>query len=184
MMGLSDTTHDKDGKGHLHRCQQFQTTDHLPGCYFSNQHTQTNPPQGVSQLNRSHSKTWTRDPIIFEESNYRSSITFSGDIFPLHFYQWRKEILCLILDEPPVHQTSFMLAYIEGEARSSLSGAQSKDQILRSLGILYGDIRSIMVRMTFAHQNLGKVPSCGVTRNHLIHLVNKLSKEWRTLRLR
>ena len=66
-----------------------------------------------------------------------------------------------------------MLAHLEGEARSSLPGLQSKEQVLRSLGILYGDIRSIMIRMTFAHQNLGKVPSCGVTRNHLIHLVSE-----------
>jgi hypothetical protein len=48
--------------------------------------------------------------------------------------------------------------------------------VLRSLGILYGDIRSIMIRMTFAHQNLGKIPSHGAARERLIHLVNEHSR--------
>ena len=50
---------------------------------------------------------------------------------------------------------------------------QSKEQVLGSLGILYGDVRSIMIRMTFAHQNLGKIPSHGAAREHLLHLVNE-----------
>ena len=41
------------------------------------------------------------------------------------------------------------------------------------LGTLYGDVRSIMNRMIFAHQSLGKIPSHGVTQKHLLHLVNE-----------
>ena len=68
------------------------------------------------------------------------------------------------------------MTFLEGEARSKLMDAplpQSKEQVLGVLGTLYGDVRSIMNRMTFAHQNLGKIPSHGGTRKHLLHLVNQ-----------
>ena len=41
------------------------------------------------------------------------------------------------------------------------------------LGSHYGDIRSIMGRLIFAHKSLGKIPLYGVTREHLLHLVNE-----------
>ena len=128
MMGLSDTIYDKERRKHLYRCQQFKTTEHLPDCHFGNQQTvKTEPIQEGPRCHKSANKAWTSDPIIFEESKYRSLDTFSGDIFPLHFYQWRREILCLILDNPPDSQVLFMLTHLEGEARSKLLEAPPRN---------------------------------------------------------
>ena len=44
------------------------------------------------------------------------------------------------------------------------------------LGVLeshYGDIHSIMGRLIFAHKSLGKIPSHGASREHILHLVNE-----------
>ena len=48
----------------------------------------------------------------------------------------------------------------------------TKEQVLGALGSHYGDIHSKMGRLIFAHKSLGKIPSHGVTREHLLHLVN------------
>ena len=37
----------------------------------------------------------TINPATYEELKYQSLVTFSGNTFPPHFYQWRKEVLNL-----------------------------------------------------------------------------------------
>ena len=67
------------------------------------------------------------------------------------------------------------MTFMEGEARSRLMDAPlppTKEQVLGVLGTHYGDVRSILGRLIFAHKSLGKIPLYGVTREHLLHLVN------------
>ena len=166
MMDLTDMTYDEED-----HCQQSQSPNHLPHCPLGRQHTR----KSELSLHKSLRLNLGDDSIIYEESKYRDSVTFNGDIFPLHFYQWRKKVLHLIRDKPAVDQGLSIVTFLEGEARSKLMSAPlppTKEQVLGVLGTLYGDVRSIMGRLIFAHNSLGKIPSHGVTREHLLHLVN------------
>ena len=68
------------------------------------------------------------------------------------------------------------MSRLEGEAESSLVNAsisQDRDQMLRMLGVFYGDIRSIMGRSISAHKCIGKIPSQNATQKHRLHLVGE-----------
>ena len=91
MVVLPDMTDDEEN-----HYQQFQSPNHLPDCALGHQSTMSN---GTS-LNKSLRQYWSNNPITYEESKYQSLVIFSGDIFPLHFYQWRKKVLHFIQGIP------------------------------------------------------------------------------------
>ena len=86
-----------------------------------------------------------------------------------------EKVLHFIQNKYAADQGLSMGTFLEGEARSKLMSAPlppTKEQVLGVLGTLYGDVRSIMGRLIFAQNSLGKIPSHGVTREQLLHLVN------------
>ena len=112
--------------------------------------------------------------VTYEEPKYQSLVTFSGDIFPLHFYQWRKKVLYLSRGIPMARQGLHIMTFLEGEAKSRLNmstftSLPTKEQVLKVLGSHYGKIRSIMRRLIFASKSLGRIQSDGASWEHMHH---------------
>ena len=71
-----------------------------------------------------------------------------------------------------------IMTFLEGETKSrfdmsTFTPFPTKEQVLKVLGNHYGDVRSIMSRLIFDHKSLGSIPSHGVSREHMRHLVNE-----------
>ena len=61
----------------------------------------------------------TINPVSSEEMKYQSLIIFSGDVFPQHFYQWRRDVLNLKhLGISLATQGSYIMTFLKGEAKS------------------------------------------------------------------
>jgi hypothetical protein len=128
---------------------------------------------------RSLMQKLTINPATYEELKYQSLVTLSGNTFPLHFYQWRKDVLNLNQGIPLASQGFYIMTFLEGESKYrvkkalAFTSSPTKEQVPEVLENHYGDIHEIMKKLVAAHKNLGRIPSYEVSWEHMHHIVNE-----------
>ena len=97
---------------------------------------------------------------------YNRLKTFSGDVFPQHFYQWRRDALNLRnLGISLANHGSYIMTFLEGEAKSRVEEklasvcSPTKEQVVEVLRCFYGNPSKIIQHLIDTHKSLGKIPS-------------------------
>ena len=120
----------------------------------------------------------TINSVSSGDLKYKSLIPFSGDVFPQHLYQWKRDVLNLKhLGISLANQGSYIMTFLKEEAKGrveeELASVCFPTKVLEILRSYYGNPSKIMQHLIDTHKSLGKIPSQEEGWSNMYPIVNE-----------